>query len=59
MLFNLFKIKKDIPAPWKKYYDDNEFNIKIPNISIYEQIKRTCLRYPNSVAIEYLGNKIK
>ena len=59
MLFNLFKIKKDIPAPWKKYYDDNEFNIKIPNISIYEQIKRTCLRYPNSVAIEYLSNKIK
>lgn len=59
MLFNLFKIKKDIPAPWKKYYDDNEINIKIPNISIYEQIKRTCLRYPNSVAIEYLGNKIK
>ena len=59
MLFNLFKIKKDIPAPWKKYYDDNEFNIKIPNISIYEQIKRTCLRYPNSIAIEYLGNKIK
>lgn len=59
MLFNLFKIKKDIPAPWKKYYDDNEFNIKIPNISIYEQIKRTCLRYPNNIAIEYLGNKIK
>ena len=22
MLFNLFRIKKEIPAPWKKYYTE-------------------------------------
>lgn len=59
MFFNLFKIKKEIPAPWKKYYNEDELNYKIPNISIYEQIRRTCLRYPNKYAIEYLGNRIK
>lgn len=59
MLFNLFRIKKEIPAPWKKYYTEEELNYRIPNITMYEQIKRACIKYPNEYAIEYLGKKIK
>ena len=39
MIFNFINIKKKIPTPWKKFYKDNEFNIKIPNMSLYDQIK--------------------
>ncbi len=59
MIFNFINIKKKIPTPWKKFYKDNEFNIKIPNMSLYDQIKNITNRYPNNIAIEYLGKKIK
>lgn len=59
MIFNIFNKKKKIPAPWKKYYSDQDMNIKIPNISIYEEIRRASLKYSNQYIIEYLGKRIK
>lgn len=57
-ILDFFKKKKPIPAPWEKYYNEVELNIKIPNISMYEQVKRSALKYPNYKAIEYLGKTI-
>ena len=59
MLFDFFKIKKKIPSPWKKYYTDEEMNIEIPDISMYEQINRTSKLYNNKIAYIYLGKKVK
>lgn len=57
-IFDIFRRKKEIPAPWSKYYTEKEQNIKIPNISMYEQVKRSAYKYPNYPAYEYFGKKV-
>lgn len=59
MLLDFFKKKKKIPAPWKKYYTDDELNIKIKNISLYKQVAESSIKYPNYTAYEYFGKKVK
>ncbi len=58
-IFNIFRKKKPIPAPWSKYYKEEELNIKIPNITMYKQVKNSSIQYGNLLAVEYLGKKIK
>ena len=53
------KKKKKLSAPWAKYYTDDEMNIKIPDISMYEQLKQSCIKYSNHIAYEYMGNNVK
>ena len=55
-MLNIFK--KKVPTPWKKYYTDDEFNFKLSNISLYEQVKRTKLKYPKYTSYEYFGKKV-
>lgn len=57
-VLDVFKRKKPIPTPWAKYYTEDELNIKIPNISMYDQVRISASRYPNLKAIEYFGGKI-
>ena len=57
-IFDIFRRKKEIPAPWSKYYKEEELNIKIPNISMYEQVKRSKAKYPQYTAYEYFGKKV-
>ncbi|MBQ3021042.1 MAG: AMP-binding protein [Bacilli bacterium] len=59
MLFDFFKTKKKIPSPWKKFYTDNEINIDIPNISLYDQINSSSKLYKDKLAYVYLGKKVK
>lgn len=59
MLLDFFKKKKKIPAPWNKYYTDDELNIKIKNISLYKQVVESSIKYPNYTAYEYFGKKVK
>lgn len=56
-IFDIFRRKKEIPAPWSKYYKEEDLNIKIPNISMYEQVKRSGAKYPNYTAYEYFRRK--
>lgn len=58
-IFDIFRKKKPIPAPWAKYYTEEEMNYKIPNISIYDQVKKSSIKYPNYIAIKYMNKKIK
>lgn len=58
-IFDIFRKRKTIPAPWSKYYTDDELNIVIPNISIYKQLLNTAERYPNNDAYIYFGKKVK
>ena len=57
-IFDVFRKRKKIPTPWSKYYTDEELNIKIPNISLYKQIKNTANKYPNNIAYRYLGKNV-
>lgn len=58
-IFDIFRSKKKIKAPWEKYYNDAEKNIRIPNISMYDQIKLSTYKYPNKRAINYINRDIK
>ena len=57
-IFDIFRKRKEIPKPWSKYYTDEEMYIKIPNISLYKQIKNTASKYPNNFAYRYLGKNV-
>ena len=56
MLF--FSGKKRLSMPWKKYYSDSDLNIKIPDINMYDEIKKSSLINPNSIAYEYFSTKV-
>ena len=47
--------KRNNNKPWLEFYDNVPANLKYPNISIFELIKRTSLKYPNHIAYEYFG----
>lgn len=57
--FDLFSTKKKIPTPWSKYYKDGEMDIEIPDINMYDQIKKSSKLYPDYIAYEYMGRKVK
>ena len=58
-IFSIFRRKKKPVAPWEKYYTKDDLRVKIPDITMYDQVKNSYLKYPNNVAIQYLGKKIK
>ena len=57
-IFDIFRKRKPIAAPWSKYYTDEELNIKIPNISLYKQVVNSSESYPDFLAYKYLGRKV-
>jgi long-chain acyl-CoA synthetase len=56
-IFDIFTIKRRIPAPWKKYYTKADLKYKIPDITMYDQIVDSAMTYPNNVAVQYMGKK--
>ena len=57
-IFDLFRKKKRLVAPWNKYYKKEDLNYVIPNITMYDQVKKSRDLYPKNVAISYMGRKI-
>ena len=57
-IFDVFRKVKSVPAPWEKYYSKEDLDIKIANISMYEAVKRSSIKYPDYKAIEYMGRGI-
>ena len=57
-IFDVFRKRKPIPAPWAKYYTDDELALKIPNISMYEQVRQSRINYPNYTAYQYFNKKV-
>ena len=57
-IFDLFRKKKRLVAPWNKYYKKEDLNYVIPNITMYDQVKKSKDLYPKNVAISYMGRKI-
>lgn len=59
MLFNILGKKKKLKTPWAKYYTDEELTIEIPDITMYDEVRRSATLYPNNIAYVYLGKKVK
>ena len=57
-IFDIFRRKKKLDAPWAKYYTEEDLSYTIPNISMYEQVRISTKNYPKNVAIQYMGRKI-
>lgn len=57
-IFDIFRKSKKIDAPWSKYYTEEELNVKIPNISMYDQVYSSAIKYPKNIAVQYMGKKI-
>ena len=56
-LFDIFRSKKKLSAPWSKYYTKEDLNVHIPDISMYEQVRLSSIKYPSNTAIQYMGRK--
>ena len=44
--------------PWFKYYVDMKKSISYPNTSMYEQVRKCALKYPELIAYSYYGSKV-
>ncbi len=49
---------QDNNYPWYKYYKDVRKHLEYPDVSMYEMVKRTALKYPSNIAYNFYGNKI-
>lgn len=58
-IFDFLRRRKRIPEPWSKYYTKEEIDIDIPNISMYDQVKKSAYLYPDNICYEYIGRKEK
>ncbi len=58
-IFDIFRKKKKLKARWSKYYTKDEINIKIPNISLYDQVLNSKNKYPDNIAYQYFNKKVK
>ena len=48
-----------IDKPWLKYYSEEAINAPLPECTIYEYLMENNRDYPEDIAIQYLGRKIK
>ena len=44
--------------PWEKYYNKDERNVEVPNMSLFEYLEMKNEDHLDNVAINYFGNKI-
>ncbi len=47
----------NIEKPWLKFYGDMPEFVEIPDLTMYEMLRETALKYPNKVVLRYLGAK--
>lgn len=49
--------RKKNERPWVEFYQDVPANLKYPNISIVDLIRKSTEKHPDNTAYEYFGNK--
>lgn len=52
------KKKIENEYPWYKYYNDVKEHLEYPDVSMYEMVRRTSVKYPSKIAYSYFGNKV-
>lgn len=56
--FRFIGFEKKPKAPWKKYYSEEEMNLNIPDISLYNYFEKNAIKYGKNEAIDYYGTTI-
>lgn len=56
--FSFIGLKKKPKARWDKFYNKNDMNLDVPDISIYEYLKSKLPDHRNKTALCYFGTKI-
>ena len=51
-------MKKQNDYPWFKSYGDIKPSFDLPNVSMYEMVRRSANKYPSLIAYSYYGTKI-
>ena len=46
-------MNNELNAPWYKHYYGVRKHLEYPDYSLYEQVKTSCLKYPNFIAFNY------
>ena len=54
-LMDIIKGKKKLTGPWLKFYTKEEQNFKIPDISLYEDLRLRSKEHMDSLAYNYFG----
>lgn len=44
--------------PWFKYYKDMKSTLKYPDISMYELVRKSCIKHPSNIAYSYFKTKV-
>lgn len=52
----IFGIRK---RPWEQFYDQEELHYDIPNVTLYDMVYQSSLKYPNYIAYQYFGKATK
>lgn len=55
--FRFLGFKKKPNAPWKKYYNKDDMDLKIPDISLYQYFKNNMKKFPGKKAFNYYGTE--
>lgn len=53
----MIKIKNN-KFPWFKYYKDMKSTLKYPDISMYELVRKSCIKHPSNIAYSYYKTKV-
>lgn len=56
---SIFGNKNKTKNYWEKYYTKKEWNIEVPNISIYEHMSNNAKEYLDAYAYNYFGKLVK
>ncbi len=55
--FQFLGFHKKPKAPWAKYYDKKDMNLKIPNMSLYQYFRNCTRNIGDRIAFDYYGAK--
>lgn len=49
----------EIKAPWLKFYGNTPAHLDYPDVTMCDLLEQTALKYPDYIACEFMGNKMK
>ncbi|MBE5806566.1 MAG: acyl--CoA ligase [Clostridiales bacterium] len=56
---NFDGFKKKPNAPWSKFYNEEDMNLNIPDVSVYKYFEDKVINFGNTYCLDYYGRKVK
>ena len=55
---NFEGFKKKPNAPWSKFYNENDMELNIPNVSVYKYFEDKVVNFGSDYCLDYYGRKV-